>query len=83
MIKGICIAILSLYANMVIIDGRSGIVKFFRPEGYSTRGRDAGYILREEGVSEKEYEGQWPGCNRFWVWKFSAIRRLRKNVFPL
>lgn len=43
-------------ANMVIIDGRSGIVKFFQARGYSTRGEDAGYILRGRPYQEKNTE---------------------------
>ena len=43
-------------ANMVIIDGRTGRVKFFQAKGYSTRGEDAGEILRGKPFQAKKNE---------------------------
>lgn len=43
-------------ANMVIIDGRTGGVKFFQAKGYSTRGEDAGEILRGKPFQAKRNE---------------------------
>lgn len=43
-------------ANMVVIDGRTGGVKFFQAKGYSTRGEDAGELLRGKPFQAKKNE---------------------------
>lgn len=42
--------------NMVIIDRTSGMVKFFQARGYTTRGEDAGNILRGRSYYGKSTE---------------------------
>lgn len=59
---------------MVIIDGRTGRVKFFQAKGYSTRGEDAGEILRGKPFQAKRMKRT---IGMYWVslsWSFSIIQ---------
>lgn len=46
----------SSVGNMVVLDGTTGDVKFFQAKGYSTRGEDAGNLLRGQAYYKKTTE---------------------------
>ena len=44
--------------NVVIIDGKTGSIKFFQAKGYSTRNEDLGMLLRGGRYTKKSVEAQ-------------------------